>query len=472
MPEVPFPTSTNPANRPQESAGRLVNCYVEPRPEGLGPLWRRAPGLTSFVDTGRSVFRGALVMPGPIYAAFSGVIVSITYNGVSGHWEAVVHGSLPGTDKVFFARNNNSNPDMVVVCDLGAYIITSTGILPYPDIDVGAPNAVAFLAGYFFFTYGDARVRVSGINSTSINALDMATAEQNPDGLLCPIPFRSQIILCGPRTMEVWTNTANAVGFPFSYSYTIPSGLIGAHAIAGGGDEFSELLLWVADDNTVRRLDSTAPVKVSPPDLDALIEAVADKRTLEACVYSSAGHKFWQLSCADWTWVYDLTTSKWHERMSYLKSRSRITQAFPANGKWMCGDTDSGVIAQITREFRTELGSPLVMRIESGQVQGFPNRIQVARADFNFITGVGKATGVDPIETDPHVSVSWSNDGGVKWSVPLIRKIGRQNDAMTRVQVNNTGLSGPVGRRWRLDISDPIDATLLGGDQSADVRYR
>jgi len=474
MTAIPFPLSSAPGERPQESAGRLINTYAEPRGEGLGPLWRRAPGLSEFVDTGSETFRGAIVMPGVVYVGFKDAILAIEEGATSDgtDWLVTTHGSFAGSDKLFLARNNNSTPDVVVVGDIGVSVITSSGVEEYPDADVGSPNAVAFLAGYFFFTYGDGKVRTSGINSTSINTLDLATAEQNPDGLLRPVPYRSQMILCGPRTMEVWTNTGNATGFPFSYSYTIAAGLIGAHAIAGGGDEFSEFLLWVADDNTVRMLNGYAADKVSPPDLDRLIEAITDKTTIEACVYSSGGHKFWQVSCAAWSWVFDLNTKKWHERRSYLQPRSRITQSFPFDGRWLCGDVLSGKIAQISRDAREELGSPLVVTIESGPVQKFPQRIQVARADFDFIVGVGIAPGRDPVETSPSVRISWTDDGGVYWSNPLVRSLGRQQQSQTRVTVLNTGLTGPVGRRWRLEISDPVDATLIAGDQAASVRAK
>jgi hypothetical protein len=38
------------------------------------------------------------------------------------------------------------------------------------------------------------------------------------------------------------------------------------------------------------------------------------------------------------------------------------------------------------------------------------------------------------------------------------------------VTVLNTGVSGPYGRRWRLDISDPVYVGFLGGTQSSEVR--
>lgn len=480
MARIRFPLSSSPGERPQEGAGRLVNGFVEPRGEDLGPIWKRAPGLRSFVDSGRTGFRGAIVMPGVIYAGYEGAILAIEQGADSDgvQWLVSHHGNLAGADKLFLARNNNSTPDIVGIADIGAFIITSSGVDDYPDADVGSPNAVAFLAGYFFFTYGDGKCRVSGINTTDVNPIDVATAEQHPDGLIRPQPYRSLMLLCGRRSIEVWQNSANPVGFPFAYSHTISCGLIAPHAMAGGVDEFAEDLLWVADDNTVRRLEGYQGVKVSNPDLDRLLEALKDKTELEACVYTSGGHKFWQISCASWSWVYDLTTGKWAERDSYLQGRSRITQSFAVSaddmgwGGWLCGDTNSSHIAEITRETYKEMDGPFRFRIESSEVKDFPNRIQVSRADFDFVSGVGIAKGADPIETDPTVHISWSNDGGVRWANPLIRKLGRQQESDTRVTVLNTGLSGPLGRRWRLDVYDPVFVGLLGGTQSESVRAK
>ena len=86
------------------------------------------------------------------------------------------------------------------------------------------------------------------------------------------------------------------------------------------------------------------------------------------------------------------------------------------------------------------------------------------------MTGVGIATGIDPVHTDPSVEISWSDDGGRTWSNPIIRALGRQAETMTRVTLLNTGVTGVQGRRWRLDVSDPVYVGFLGGTQSTEVR--
>jgi hypothetical protein len=274
------------------------------------------------------------------------------------------------------------------------------------------------------------------------------------------------LVALGPNFGEVYSDTANPTGFPFTRSYVLQRGLLSPYAIAGHEDGFASALIWVADDySVVQHNGSPIPLKISPPDLDRLIAGVADKTTLEASVYISQGHPKWVISCPTFTWEFDIGSQKWNERASYLGMRWRAIGGCSAFGKWIMGDTQAGQLIYVDPTNFTEVGSPLVMQIESGPVVNFPNRTKVARADFNFVTGVGIATGPDPIATNPQVGVSWSNDGGLTYSNEFARPLGRQQTA-SRVTMLRSGQTGDQGRRWRLKISDPIYGAFLGGVQS------
>ena len=125
------------------------------------------------------------------------------------------------------------------------------------------------------------------------------------------------------------------------------------------------------------------------------------------CSYVSNGQPMVALSCAAWTWEFNLNTGKWNERESrssgVSQGRWRARFAINAFDKWLVGDALSGNILQLSASSYKEISEPQVYRVESGPVANFPNRIQVARADFDFVTGVGIATGADPNETDPVV---------------------------------------------------------------------
>lgn len=48
MVNVPWPTSNSPGVKSQEGAGRMINVFPELRGEGVGIVWRRAPGAVVF----------------------------------------------------------------------------------------------------------------------------------------------------------------------------------------------------------------------------------------------------------------------------------------------------------------------------------------------------------------------------------------------------------------------------------------
>jgi hypothetical protein len=323
---------------------------------------------------------------------------------------------------------------------------------------------------YFLLTYGDGTIQASDQNATTINTLNKTTAQSKPGGLIRGLPFNGQYYAFGPTFGEVYSDTANATGFPFSRSYVLQRGLIGPYAIAGQEDGAEPSLIWVADDNSVRQANGTPnPLKISPPDLERLIARVADKTTLEASVYVAQGHPKWVIKCPTFCWEFDLGSKKWNERKSYLIDTWRAISGINAFGKWITGDTKGGRLLYINETAYDEFGEPLVMQIESGPVLNFPNRTRVARADFNFVTGVGIATGQDPIATDPSVGISWSNDGGINWSNEFVRKLGRQAET-SRIIMLRSGMTGNTGRRWRLKVSDPIYAALLGATQDTALR--
>lgn len=468
---IPWPLSSAPGASSQESAGRLINSYAEPlgqvveASKKLTPpkvVWRKSPGLSLFGASGQTGFRGELLVANTLYAAWSGKVSKFTSGGV----ETLLTGSLTGTEKVFFARNNAVTPDVVCVApQTGAFTVLAGSVISFADTDVGAPNCVCFMDSFFIFSYGDGTLQASGQNAVTIATTDKTTAQSKPGGLTRVLPFNGQLVALGPNFGEVYSDTANPTGFPFTRSYVLQRGIAGPYAIAGHEDGFGSALIWVADDNSVvQHNGSPNPLKISPPDLDRLIAGVADKTTLEASVYISQGHPKWVISCPTFTWEFDLGSQKWNERASYLQMRWRAISGCFAFGQWIVGDTNGGRLLKIDPLARDEFGSPLVMQMDSGPVVGFPARTKVGKADFNFVTGVGVSTGLDPIATDPSVGISWSNDGGLTYGNEFVRKLGRQTTD-SRIMMLRTGMTSPHGRRWRMRISDPIYGAFLGGNQ-------
>jgi hypothetical protein len=467
--QVPFPTSSA-KGRFAESGGRLINAYAEKLGDGRVKI-SRVHGIRPIIEVaGYSHCRGAIEINGVVLDALNDRLGTITLAG--GNYIPNDLGSFSGSETVYFARNNKSpTPDIVAVTDSTAWVINmTTGASSYPDADVGSPNSVCFLGGYFIFSYGNARMRASGLNDTSINTLDTAFSESKPDGLTRVIALGKNLYACGPQTIEIWPNTGNATGFPFSYLDTIPRGIAGPDAIAGFENDWSNAIIFAGSDNVVYRINGAIAEPISSPSVSKDLERLTDKSSLKAVVYGHEGHAVWCLSCDDWTWCYDIASGSWFERRSYDRDNWRASAAVKCFGSWVIGDDETGKFGVIDPDYGYEFGDPLVWEPTSSTMSGFPSRAAMSRLDLDIMSGVGIATGADPIETNPVVSISWSRDGGVTFGSPVIREIGAQGEYRKAVRVNRLGTASAKGAQIRLSCSDPRPISLFGGQLQVEAK--
>ena len=462
MVAIPIPTTSAPGRVPSEGGGRLINAYAEAMSAGASAqaIIRRAPGLVSFCDTMHEGFRGAIYVSPYVYIAYENVIVTVNATGAV---ETV--GAFNGADPVSFARNNKRPiPDIVAVSQDGTFVVTSSSITPLADPDLPTLVDITNVDGYFVGAAADGQMYNSGLNDITFNALDTARAEANPDGLVAIRAFQSQLYACGTASIEVWSNVGNPTGFPFSRAAVITRGIIGKQAITGIEDGFSKQVMLVGEDSQVYRLDGYQAVKISPPYVDWLIDTDPSKSTVRCWSYTVSGHPCLVVSGTGWTWVYDLSTDKWHERQSNGRADWRAAGSIYAFGKWLVGDDESTKLQYLSEEAQDEDGSPLVFEVWSGQGTAFPNRLRITRADFDFSPGTGFITGHDPTQTTPKVMISWSDDGGTTFGTQVERALGAQGKYLTRVTVAPCGMTGPAGRMWKLKVSDPVYVGLKSGD--------
>lgn len=457
---ITFPTSTSPGVNSTENGGRLINAFAEPLSQGARNTmrWIRAAGLRPAIDVGEGEFRGALIVGTVLYVINGAKAYTVTKVGTS-YSATELTGTVGGSGPVVMARNMRATVQILVVHSDGMSKIEAGDVDDFADADLPAANSVTFMDGYFFVTSLAGKAYASGLNDITFNSLDNATAEAAPDGLVRAVAFGRDLLLMGEGTTEIWGNTGNPTGFPFTRSAVLPIGLKTRHAVAGFEAGFPDPIMWVANDNTVRRLNGYSPEIVSPPVLARLIEAAGTD--LEACVYNAAGRSFWVLSGPSWTWAFDMQLGLWHERQSYGSDRWRARFSAGAFGEWLTFDRASAKMFAIDPNFKREDVDPLIWELRSTQDHRFPGRILVNRFSANFVTGVGRDAGIAPIETNPRVSISWSNDGGRTFGNELLRDLGTQGEQRS-IDIWRCGLTGPNGRQWRLRSSDPVEISLIG----------
>ena len=469
MAEITFPTSTAPGLNPTESGGRLINWYAEKAPKGSrgSVLWRRAPGLTTRFTTDETEARGAILVGSLLYVISGDKGYSVN----SSFAVTELTGTIGGTGPVFMARNMAATPNVLIVHSAGmSEINTSTGaISDFVDGDLPAANSICWIDGYFMVSSAAGKVYQSGINATTFSSVDFTTAEADPDGLVRVVAIGRELAMMGNSTIEIWANAGNATGFAFNRGPVLPVGLKGPQAVTGWEPGFASTLVFVANDNTVRRLDGYTPTRISPPDLERLIEAVEDPDDIEASVHVFSGHPCVVVTGPDWSWVFDLSTSEWWERKSYGLERWRGRFGVTAFDEWLVFDRDSGKVFAVDPNAKTEDDEPLVGDLRSSQTHRFPGRMWVKRASFDFVTGVGIDAGADPIESNPRVLISYSDDGGRTFCVPREFLLGTQGQDVS-IDWFRAGTTNRRGRQWRIQVSDPVEISFLGAAMDVEER--
>ena len=456
-----------PGQNPQEGGGRLINCFVESLGQNGPSNFKlvRVPGMAIWGTTINTNFRGALMVDNTLYAAFNSKVDTWTGPGAGN----TTTGGLPGSDGVFWARDMATPTTNVVVVSpsSGAFVVAAGATIAYPIPAVGSPNSVCYLKGRFVFGYGNGNMQQTGLNSTSINTLESAFAQSKPDGLYRVIAVADTLYACGTNSIEFWRSNTEATGFAFSPVATHNRGIIGRYAIGGHEEGFGYGVFFVADDYSVRQINGYDSTKISSPDLDRLIEAVTDKNTIQVSVYITQGHPFVVVQSQTWTWEYDVNLQVWHERQSYNMPRWRGSFPFKAFDVWMCGDiTDASGQAQLynlVHDLTTEDSQPLPIEIITAPMGGFPLGARVTRLDLFIAAGVGFAPGSDPINTTPKIDIAISKDLGLSWSDNWYREIGPQG-LSPNVRVNNMGICGPKGVKFKFGFSDQVHFAMMAGD--------
>jgi hypothetical protein len=403
------------------------------------------------------------LVSGLSYEVFQTAVVTVDVNGTV---TTLGGGAVAGTKKVSIARNLAASPNVVAVdLDNGAYSLAG-GVSPYNGGgNLPQPKAVCFQDGYFFFLIGDGRIFASGINALTQNALTFTTMQGKSSVVpMRVIDYSGLVWAFSNAHCERYQDVANvAPNFPYARLDILEWGLVQENAIAGFENGFS-VLTWVAQDFGVYQIQpqQSVPTKISPPDLDKLIEAqVRVGNLLEASCYTFAGKKFWVISSPAWSWEFNLSTNKWNERWSLYAAqgiwgRWRATCGHPAFNKWLVGDQSSGNLLFVDDQNFTENGSPQLFRIESGPVNNFPNQIRIARADFYFDMGVGQAVGSTTMIV---TGAAASPSGAIRLTLVQVPPNVSTND-----QCNVTGIIGTTEANgsWPITVVSGTQIDLQG----------
>lgn len=462
-------TQSNRGRYGQDGAARLVNCYPEEiGKEGKHPIPVYAfPGLSDFATlTDGGTVRCMIDLDAYLYAVAGRAIYRVDASGTGG---ATPIGGLPSDGLATMARNRRvPHAQIVIVCDGIVKVITNGVVTDLEDTDLPPPNAVFFLGGYFVFTHANGRFSWSAIDDTGIDALDFASAEANPDGLLIGKAMGQVAVLFGPKSIEFWQLSADPA---FIRSHVINVGCFAAGSVAQvpivTASAVADSIAWAATDSQgayagVCLLDGFSAKKISNHSVDRAVRDEPDPLSITSCSWSDGGHAFYSISGSSFSFCFDTATGQWTERESYGLERWKVRSVQQFAGRLIVGDYTDNKLYVMSNDAFTEGSDPLVMTIQTPPVHSYPELLEYLAIYLDVIPGVGLASGAAQ-DIDPVVMVSWSDDG-INFTSERSLKLGEMGQTVRRAKATRLGQSkhGGGGRTFRFRISAAVAKGIMG----------
>jgi len=484
---------------------RMVNLFPEIVPEaGKEPAFlQRAPGLKLLNTLGTGPIRGLWAFSSDDGIGF--VVSGNELYKINNAYTATLLGTVSGAGPVSMADNGTQ---LFIACNGPSYIYNNTtsvfGAITDPDF----PGAVTvcYLDGYFVFNQPNSQLMwvTAILDGTNINALDFASTEGSPDGLIAVASNFREVWAFGTNSIEVWYDVGGT-GFPLQR-------IQGAFNELGCAAPYSVAkmdngLFWLGRDRRgqgiVYRANGYAGVRISTHAVEWQIQQYADMSDAIGYTYQQDGHSFYVLifPSANTTWVYDAATQAWHERAGFVdgqftRHQSNCQMAF--QNKIVVGDfqngniyafdlddySDNGSIQKWLRSWRAlPTGTNTLNRTTQHMLQldcesgvglnGFviPETIYLETELSDYLITESNDYLIADQETtttqgaDPQVMLRFSDDGGHTWSNEHWKSMGKIGEYYRRVIWRRLGMTTKLRDRvYEISATDPVKIAIMGAE--------
>lgn len=426
----------------------LINMFVESAKTEPGQVCLQSrPGLedngvTSGAGPVAGIFQKDGVLSGDLFTVSAGNL----------YRAGVLVGAIGGSGTVSMAGN-----EIGLVINAGAdvyyYDGTTLALADFPDnADV---CKVYEIAGRFcairsgtqkrYWTETLETALVAGI--LTFNALDFASAENEPDQLIDACVVDDKEILGGRETIEFWSKTGDS-DLPFSPI----EGLVFEKGVKATGClvPFDNTAVFVSGDGLVYRC-SNVPQRISDAGIE---ERISGSATASLFTFFFEGHEFLCLRLDTCTMAYNGQTRQWCEFASDGETNWIARCAVPGpifgsavDGKTLAfGDTHSDLDRVLERRFRAGIA------LDEGSVS-----IDNIRLRCN----PGQAS-ISGDYTDPVIEMRVSRDGGNSWGDWKPTKLGVQGAYRQRVEWRALGMFDDPGFLAEFRVTDPVAFRMSG----------
>lgn len=446
MPEIGLSTSAIRRGRGNLPQMPLVNMFLEtaitePRQFSL----ISHPGLAEEgTQLGSGPVTALFQRDGVISGAVAGVSAGGLYSGGSllGAITETVTASLAGNEIGIVAAAGG---------DAKYYSGTAFSTVDFPD-GAGVRKVIEQGGRFIFLRYGsgawyfgdvlDAAI-VAGV--LTVNALDFATAESEPDQLVDALAFEDAIAFGGTETIEFWAKTGDA-----DLPYTPSTGRVFQKGVRETGCMalFDNTFAWVSPDNIVYRAGNV-PERISDAGIEELIAASA---TCRVDSYFFEGHEFLKVKLDNETIEFDAQTGQWAERKTgvsnFIGGPVIFGPVFGGNdGKLYEPAEYADLTSYHERSFC--VFSP----VNGGAIPIDNLRLRTDPGQTDYLTGD---------YADPTIELFVSYDGGQTFEAALPESLGEAGEYRREVEWRALGSADYPGFFAKLRVTDPVSFRCSG----------
>lgn len=321
-----FADPSNTADSVAQSVSRSINWYLQTGAPGTtrAPVYpMRTPGVQPWVTWPQGPIRGMLNINNTVYVVGGSTFGSLDWTGTITVLGTVANDSEP----VSLCSSGTASYQVMVVSGNLGYVYNFNTHSFGQITSANFPNPCRwgeFFGGYFLALHGQGSrsFQWSALeDATTWNALDVAERSYASDNISALIRSHAGIWLLGFHTSEIWVinqGTGNNVFVP-------QTGVIVEHGCLGAftPQRIDNTILWLGQNDDgkcmVWRADGYTPRRVSTHAVETwLSTATGQNGPTDAVgfVMQMDGHIWYHLLVPRdlrTTWVYDVTTDRWHE---------------------------------------------------------------------------------------------------------------------------------------------------------------
>jgi hypothetical protein len=324
--------------------------------------------------------------------------------------------------------------------------------------------SIDFLKQFFVAALVDSKQITSSNVAPNGGAWDgeAAIKEGYPDNIARVYADNQILWLFGFDTIEPFVGNPAVGGFPFaSQDVVLKFGCSAPFSVAGANG--ARFWLW---NGAVYGAEGMNPERISDDGVEEAIGSYAYTADAEGFCQVDGRHVFYFLSfpTADRTWVYDMATKSWHERLYFSGGRyGRFRGRVYANafGKHLVGDYQTGQIFEMTSQSYTDNGQMVRRQRICPYLTDEMRNIRHNRLTIDMDTGVGLPLPDGFPGVDPQLILRWSDDRGKTWGNEIQEPMGRLGETFQRVVFNQLG-SSRIGRVYDVVITDPVPVSING----------